>query len=492
MILKDLISDLEYKEIIGKIDIEIFGIAYDSRKCDNKFVFCALKGLKSDGHDFIETAINKGSSVIICEILPLILFDYVTYIQVENTRKALARISHNFYNNPTSKMKIIGVTGTNGKTTITYLLKSIFEENGDKVGIIGTTGIMIGDEKIPSTHTTPESLELCGYFDLMQKKSVNIVIMEVSSHSLDQHRVDFIDFDTALFTNLTPDHLDYHHDMQDYASAKKKLFDMLKPEAKAILFNNSEFSKYLIKDCKTEFIKFIGRNDKSDYKIEKENLGLGDSSFKLIINNSEELNIQTILSGMFNIDNAAIAAATALINNLSDDIIIKGLVKTTGAPGRMQQIKLKNGALAIVDYAHTPDALEKALIACREVLNSTDNPGHLICVFGCGGDRDKSKRPVMGRIAQNLADYTVITSDNPRCEDPNQIIMDIMDGLDFMSKYKFFPIINRPAAIKEACRVSEKGDLILVAGKGHEDYQVIGTQKFHFDDVEELMKWNNI
>ena len=490
MKLNDIISGLNCKKIIGKTNLVISGIAYDSRKCKNNYIFCALRGTLSEGHNYIDSAIINGSTVIICEELPAILNKDIVYILVENTRKALSTISHNYYGNPSSKLTIIGVTGTNGKTTITYLLKSIFEENGDVVGIIGTTGILIGDEKLPATHTTPESLELCGYFALMADKGVSKVIMEVSSHALSQYRVDNIDFNTAVFTNLTQDHLDYHHDMNDYAKAKKKLFDLMKPESKAILFDNSEYSKYLVKDCKSEIIEFIGRTEYSDFKIHNEKLGLGDSSFEISINGNSEIKIHTILSGRFNIDNAAIAAAIAIINEVKLEVIIKGLSKTNGAPGRMQQIKLINGALAIVDYAHTPDALEKALTACREVLNSNNRPGKLICVFGCGGDRDKTKRPLMGRIAASFSDFTVITSDNPRNEAPEIIIEEIIGGFSEINQ-NYITYIKRSEGILFACNISKENDIILIAGKGHENYQIIGEKKAHFDDIEELIKWNN-
>lgn len=491
MILKDLIEKVEISQIIGTDSIEINGIAYDSRKIESSWLFVAMKGSQVDGHDFIGKAIENGAKAILCEHLPEGFYEKITWIVSNDPREALAKISHNFFGNPTQKMSIIGITGTNGKTTTTFLMKSIFEEAGDKCGLIGTTGIIIGDEFIPATHTTPESLELCAYFDLMLKKGVKTVLMEVSSHALDQHRVDYIDFDTVLFTNLTPDHLDYHKDMVDYATAKKKLFDMLKPEAKGLLFNLSEFTDYFVQDTKARTY-LMGRFDSPDFLIGNENIGLGNSEFRMSLPlkfGIPTINIKTKLSGRFNIDNAALAAGAAILNGVDIKIVIKALSNAAGAPGRMQTVNLSNGALALVDYAHTPDALEKALIACREVLQHAGAVGRLITVFGCGGDRDRTKRPVMGNIASDKADLAIITSDNPRTEDPNAIIREIYAGIDDANRRNVMIIPDRAEAIDYAVEISKMNDLILVAGKGHEDYQIIGKEKLHFDDTEQLMRF---
>lgn len=492
MTLKDLIEHIELIEIRGSDSININGIAYDSRKIQSGWLFAALRGSQVDGHDFIGKAIENGAKAILCEQVPSGYYENITWIISDNSRKTLAELSHRYFDNPSAKMRIIGITGTNGKTTTTYLMKSIFEEAGDKCGLIGTTGIIIGNKLIPATHTTPESLELCEYFDTMVKSGVNTVLMEVSSHALDQHRVDNINFDTVLFTNLTPDHLDYHKDMVEYATAKKKLFDMLKPTAKGLLFNLSEFTGYFVKDTKAKTY-LMGRFDNPDFLIGNEKIGLGNSEFRMVIPiefGLPPIDIKTKLSGRFNIDNAALAAGAAFISGIEPNIILSALANATGAPGRMQTVNLSNGALALVDYAHTPDALEKALIACREVLQYAQSDGRLIVVFGCGGDRDRTKRPVMGNIASFNADFAIITSDNPRTEDPNDIIQEIYAGIDDENRSNVMIIPDRAEAIDYAFEISKRNDLILVAGKGHENYQIIGSERHHFDDTEQLMKYN--
>jgi UDP-N-acetylmuramyl tripeptide synthase len=596
--LSELIKNLTIEQIIGEIDMEISSIQYDSRKSENDALFVAITGNQVDGHDYIQKAIEKGATVIVCERIDENI-DYqphITFLLVKNSRIALANLSHNYYGNPTKDLKVIGVTGTNGKTTITFLLKSIFESAGEKVGIIGTTGIFIGDEKVPATHTTPESLELCSIFNEMKEKGVTIVAIEVSSHSLDQHRVDGINFNAALFTNLTHDHLDYHSNYENYANAKKMLFDMLPEDSVAIVNADDEYGNYMLQDCISRHKYTIGRKQKTedrslksedrslnpefgsltiegtintpDFIIKNENLGIDFSEFTLTMidmkpgtgdwgretvaslqncpstgeneqrttNNEQrttnnehrnntplnplsrgeleneqrttniehrtnssldplsrgevDFSIRTKLLGRFNIDNAGICAALAHSMRLENSAICDGLLSSNGAPGRMHRIILKNGAVAIVDYAHTPDALEKALNACRDIIISSGClDSRLICVFGCGGDRDNTKRPVMGRIASSIADYAIITSDNPRTEDPDKIIEEIYDGIDKAHKNKVVQLTNRHEAIKYAVSISNSKDLILVAGKGHEDYQIIGKQKFHFSDIEELEKF---
>lgn len=489
MNLSELIKDIETKELIGNDSIEISGIAYDSRRAEKGYVFFALRGAKLDGHNFISTALDNGAIAVVCEQVPEDLKNLpITFVVVENSRKALASIVHKFYGEPTKRLRIIGITGTNGKTTTTFLIKSILEAGSEKCGLIGTTGIMIGDEKLDATHTTPESLELCILFDRMIAEGIKTCIMEVSSHSLHQYRVAEIDFDYALFTNLTADHLDYHKDMYEYAMAKKMLFDMLKPEAKAIIFDNSEFSGFMAHDCKAD-VRYIGRNPGNDFYIVKEQLNLGQSSFVINIQNKEQkeqISLETKLTGRFNIDNAALAASVAFLFGLEKDIIIRALSEANGAPGRMQKLELKSGALALVDYSHTPDALEKALNTCRDILENADLEGKLICVFGCGGDRDKIKRPIMGGLSAEIADLTIITSDNPRTEDPIDIIEQIYSGVieEYQNKVILKP--NREEAISFAVSITEPNDILLVAGKGHETYQIIGNEKHHFDDLEQI------
>ena len=492
MKLLDLIEELNVLEIHGGLDVDISGICYDSRKCKENFLFTALRGFNLDGHKFIAAAEKLRAKAVVCEEIPADeTYNGMTFIKVPNSRKALACITNKFYGEPSKKLNVVGVTGTNGKTTTTYLIKSIYEAAGEQTAVIGTTGIIIGDEELPATHTTPESLELNELFVEILKHNIQNVIMEVSSHSLSQERVSYIDFDVAMFTNLTPDHLDFHTDMFEYATAKKKLFDMLKPEAKAIIFDNSEFSEYVVRDCKAPVI-FVGRNEANDYIIKNEVIELGKSKYTLLNKaKKSKIEVKTHLSGKFNIDNSAMAFVFGLESGFNETVIRDALFMAGGAPGRMQTIKLSNNSLAVVDYAHTPDALEKALLACREILDSQKNSGNLICVFGCGGDRDKTKRPIMGNISARIADYTIITSDNPRSEEPDKIIEQIYNGIENELKTKVVQITNRAEAIKYAVNLAMEGDILLVAGKGHEKYQIIGSERIPFDDLEEIIKNDN-
>jgi len=366
-------------------------------------------------------------------------------------------------------------------------MKSMFEAFGETTGIIGTTGIFFGKEKIEATHTTPESLELAGILSKMKNAGVKNVVMEVSSHALHQHRADCINFDSALFTNLTHDHLDYHLTMEEYASAKKKLFEMLKPDGTAIVFDNSPFSEFIVENIKAKNKFFIGRKNTCNYIIDNENLSLHKSSYNLLTKSTGSIELQTKLTGRFNIDNSAIVAAWFLNKGYSLDKVREFLSQAEGAPGRMQKVNIGNGAIALVDYAHTPDALEKALLSCREILkNSGIEAGRIISVFGCGGDRDKTKRPEMGGISAGLADFSFVTSDNPRTENPEAILDDIFSGIGQNLLSRCERIADRSKAIEKAVRFSRNGDIILIAGKGHENYQIIGKEKIHFDDVEEL------
>lgn len=485
--ISQLIYEDEYNEYFLERDIKISSICYDSRKCSHGSLFVAIPGEKFDGHDFIEKAVENGATAIICQKIPDNAQSLgVAIIKVDSSRKMLAKISHRWYDDPSKKMKIIGVTGTNGKTTITYLLRSIFEQNGEKCGISGTTGIILPEEIIKATHTTPESLELCGHLAYMRDKGIDTVVMEVSSHALVQHRVSEINFDAAVFTNLTHEHLDYHNSLEEYAKAKKKLFDMLPENGKAIVHDLSEESRLMIKDTIAKEKLTVGRRATSDIKIINEKMLTDRSEFDLVFYN-KKLHISTPLIGKFNIENTALAASLGLIMNIESNNIKKGIKASHGAPGRMQRIALRNGAAGVVDYAHTPDALEKALQACREVLVASNSKGKLICVFGCGGDRDRLKRPKMGKIATGISDICIITNDNPRTEDPDDIFSDIIKGIKKSSDYEI--ITARKEAIQKAYELSAKSDLILIAGKGHETYQIIGNTKHHFDDFEEISRF---
>lgn len=497
--LRELLNGIDVTDYQGDLDVSITGLQYDSRKIEEGYLFIANKGEKFDGHQFLESAFSKGSIAAIVDSdysIPESL-KIPTIIKVKNTRQALAILSKNWFDDPSKELNVIGVTGTNGKTTITYLLKSIFSEAGYNTGLIGTTGILINDNLIPATHTTPESLELNSLFSRMRDEKIEYVFMEVSSHSLDQHRVDGISFKAGVFTNLTLDHLDYHSTMDEYARAKKMLFDMLDEDSVAVAFNNSDYLSYILSECKSRKIFITGRNKDDDIRITDEKIFLNHSEYELIqkenknILRDKKIKIRTVLPGKFNIENTALSFIMAVSLGVDETIAQETLLNATGAPGRMQKLNLKNGAIAIVDYAHTPDALEKALKACREILKSDSqvSKGRLISVFGCGGDRDKTKRPIMGKISSELADYTFITSDNPRTEDPDRIVKQIYSGISSEGKKTVRMISARQEAIEAAVEFSNNGDIILVAGKGHEKYQIIGTEKIHFDDVEILEKY---
>jgi UDP-N-acetylmuramoyl-L-alanyl-D-glutamate--2,6-diaminopimelate ligase len=486
-ILSEILNKISYKDFFGSNDIEITSVEYDSRKCETDSCFIAIKGDNSNGHDFINQTIENGSSLVVCEFLPSVdlINPGISYMIVDNSRIALAEISHAFYDEPSKKLKVIGITGTNGKTTTTFLIKSILESAGFKAGIIGTTGIFIGSNKIEASLTTPESSDLAKIFSTLIDKKADYAIMEVSSIALIQHRLDCINFTAVCFSNLTLDHLDFHNNMDNYANAKKLLFDMLDKNAFAIVNSDDPYSDFMIDNIKCKNIIKVGRINNPDFKIIKEELSIQGNSF-LLYSKEQMLNIRTSLIGKFNVDNSAMAATVGHILGIDYGSIQNGLCISNGAPGRMEKVNFPNGAIGIVDYSHTPDALEKALKSCKESLIESKSKGSLICVFGCGGDRDKSKRSVMGKISEENADNTIITSDNPRTENIKTIIEDILQGITNKKKVKV--IEDRAKAIAEAYRLSKKGDIILLAGKGHENYQIVGKEKFHFDDKEEFNK----
>lgn len=467
-------------EIIGNPDIEITSIAFDSRKVKLGTLFFAIPGNVSDGHLFIANAVSQGAVAIVCEELPKELDPNVTWLKTDNSRKALAISAHKFLGEPSKYIKVIGITGTNGKTTITYILKSIFEYAGYKCGLIGTTGNFIGNDFFEATHTTPDPIQLAELFSKMSLSGVEYVFMEVSSHALTQNRADGIHFDGAVFTNLTHEHLDYHKTINEYALAKQIIFNQLDSNGFAIVNSDSEFADFMISETKARVVR-VGRKE-ADYLISKERLFYDYSHYKI----NERL-LKTPLIGRFNIDNTAQCFAVASELGIDAEVIAQAMEQANGAPGRMQRLKLNTGGSAIVDYAHSPDALENALSTCREILHHSC--GRLICVFGCGGDRDKQKRPIMGKIATDITDYAIITNDNPRTEDPQDIINGILAGIAENKKDSYEIITDRAKAIERSCKMTNAGDILLIAGKGHEDYQIIGNEKRHFSDIEELQKY---
>lgn len=459
-ILKDVNLEREYN-----------GIEYDSRKIKENFIFIALDGANVDGHNFIDLAVQSGATCIVVS-KEIELKHNVSYVLVENLRQKLGYIASNYFNWPQKKLKIIGVTGTNGKTSSTYMIEKLL--GNKKITRIGTIEYKIEDEIIEAVNTTPESLDLIKIFDKTFKKGIEYVIMEVSSHSLELGRVETLNFDYALFTNLTQDHLDYHKNMENYFMAKRKLFLKLKDIKNSVINIDDEYGKRLY----DEFIK------KSDEVISY-SLNAGDLTGEFLEDNkirikyeNKEFIANFKLLGDFNLYNTL--GAIGIVLKLGENIekIMERLKELEPAPGRFETVDCSQDYKVIVDYAHTPDALENVI----KVAKNIKNRGRVITIFGCGGDRDRTKRPIMAKISEDYSDTTILTSDNPRTEEPNQIFADVKKGFKFEEKHIFEP--DREEAIKKAINIAEKNDIILITGKGHETYHIIGLKKYHFDDKE--------
>jgi UDP-N-acetylmuramoyl-L-alanyl-D-glutamate--2,6-diaminopimelate ligase len=461
-------------------NIMIRNITYDSRKVSNGSLFVAIKGYKVDGHSFLETAERNGAVAALVENKNAAL--KIPQIVVENCRPKMAQIVKEFYSPELLQLRTIGITGTNGKTTTTYLVKSVLENAGLSSGLIGTIEYDIGNEKISSWNTTPESTDMLDMMYSMHSKGQKGCVMEVSSHGLSLNRVDGIDFEVAVFTNLSHDHLDFHKDIEDYFSAKHRLFNLLKSNGVAVVNADDEYGQRLIKKIPQECITF-GLNSRAQVYSENWTSTLNGLSIE-IITPIGNLNINSPLIGQFNVENILAAVAVGLAFKFDLKTIKKGIEQIERIQGRLEPVKLKNNRVGIVDYSHTPDALQKSL---RELNKITTNS--LWVVFGCGGDRDKSKRPVMGKIAKDFATRIIITSDNPRSENPKNIIEEILEGISIKDNVVVEP--NRKAAIEYALKNSESNDIILIAGKGHETYQEINGIKHPFDDrqiIEEFDK----
>lgn len=479
MSLNDILKSIDFQLLKGKLDLEINKIEYDSRKIEKNDLFFCIEGFTVDGHKYIKSAIEKGAiAIVVQKDIEATIEDDITIIKVEDSRKALALASSNLYNNPSKKLKIIGITGTNGKTTSGFMVKSILEQSGYKVGLIGTVANYIGDKKLHSERTTPESLELHKLFNDMVKEGVTYCVMEVSSHSLALNRVYGIEFSEGIFTNLTQDHLDFHKTFENYFNAKFKLFENSKTSIINIDDKYGKKIKEKIKESLTYSLE--GKGD-----LTAEDLHLHSRGIEFTLKYKEIKETITLsLSGKYNVYNALGCIGATLCEGCTIEQIKEGLKKVT-VPGRCEIVTLNEnlGYDIILDYAHTPDSLENILKSVREFTK-----GKLIVVFGCGGDRDKTKRPIMGKIGSDLSDIAIITSDNPRSEEPMDIIDDITKGID---KDNYVIIENRKDAIKHAMEIAKENDIIVVAGKGHEDYQVLKNKTIHFDErevVSELIK----
>jgi UDP-N-acetylmuramoyl-L-alanyl-D-glutamate--2,6-diaminopimelate ligase len=485
-LLSELLHYISILSIQGTTDQNVSSIEHDSRICAENALFVAIRGTtQSDGHDYIESAIDNGARSIVCSQFPAFLHSDCTYILVQDTREAAAHLANAFYDFPSQSLRIVGVTGTNGKTTVTYLLKQLLEANGEKIGLIGTTGNMIGNELLPTNYTTPEAPELYRLLARMIDAGITTVVMEVSSHALVLKRVLGIRFAAAIFTNLTHDHLDFHGSMEEYAKAKQMLFTSLDKNSISILNGNSEYAGLMSMESKST-VYLSGGNPNCDLYIDDEVFSMDKTEFTL---NGYRYSMP--LLGKFNVENIVLCIGVCRAWGMERDKIAHVLDTIKGAPGRMERISLHNGSIAIIDYAHTPDALENTLLA----LCLMDSSQNLIVIFGCGGNRDTLKRAEMGVIADDYADTIILTNDNPRFEDPDTILNDILHGIE--DKQKVIVIPNRAEAITRGLELAEIGNtIVLIAGKGHETCQIIGKEKMFFSDKDEVLKYlckeNNI
>jgi len=486
MELTQLLNSLHAIQVTGDVQRkDVSGIHYDSRRVKANSIFVAIKGFNSDGHKFINEAINNGAIAVVIEDNNSIPEHYfhlrkIARILVSNSRIALAELANAFYKEAASRLYSYAITGTNGKTTTTYLLKNILEVAGKKTGLIGTISNIIGDKIVESSMTTPESSDLHELFFSMISEQCASVVMEISSHSLALERVYGIPFNVAIFSNITSDHLDFHETFENYLDAKKKLFDGLTPTAFAVVNCDDEHYLNLVKDCKAKIITY-GKSDNADFRISNISFDLSGTNFSLF-NNGEEFKVETPLIGEFNAYNAASAFTAAFVGGISVYQILYGIKTVPLVPGRFEIVTGRNKKV-VIDYSHTADSLEKAIINLRKVMSAENK---LVTVFGCGGDRDVTKRPQMGRIATELSESVIITNDNPRNENPETIIFDIKKKI---TKNNYEIILDREEAIKKAITGSEDSAVILIAGKGHENYQIINGVKHHFSDKEVAEKY---
>lgn len=472
-------------------DFTVSGLTYDSRKIKDGYVFFAIKGYKEDGNKYVPKAIENGAKAIITDTASAkeITVKGVNIIGVEDVRKVMAQMAFEFYARPTDKIKLIGVTGTNGKTTITYLLRHIFETAGFKCGLVGTIDYSTGVKKQESKLTTPDSIEINAMLKEMVDAGIDYCFMEVSSIALVLHRVYGLHFASGVFTNLTSEHLDLHTNMQNYFEAKKILFDNLDSATFAVSNMDDIYGIGIVKNTKAKKIYYSMISDESEYRAVDEKISMGGISFD-ILNKGNKYKMTSSLTGRFNIYN--ILAAVSLARSLKIDFeVIQKAISTFGAVnGRFNKVELPNKAYAVIDYSHTSDSLKNAVESAVEIRNMNPEKGRVITIFGCGGNKDRTKRPAMGEIATSLSDYTIITSDNPRFEDPMDIIKEILEGVK--TKDNFEVNANREEAIKRGIEISKKGDIILICGKGHETYQEVMGVRSHFDDKEMVEKYFNL
>lgn len=483
--LKDILYKVGIEAVQGATDITISKIEFDSRKIELNDVFVAIRGTLSDGHDYIEKALSLGAMAVVCEEFPSVIVNGVTYVKVKDSNEALAFLAANYYDNPSENIKLVGVTGTNGKTTIASLLYQLFKKAGYKVGLLSTVKIMVDTEEFKATHTTPDSLTLNYYLDQMIHDGCEFCFMEVSSHGVHQKRTEALRFSGGVFTNLSHDHLDYHNTFAEYRDVKKSFFDSLSKDAFAITNIDDKNGLVMLQNTKAKKLSYALKSY-ADYKaqiLENQLTGL-----LLKINDNE---VWVKLIGSFNAYNLLAIYGVAVELGIKNDEALRLLSELESVSGRFQFIVSDSKITAIVDYAHTPDALENVLKTIEDIRTKNEQ---LITVVGCGGDRDKTKRPIMANIASSMSDKAIFTSDNPRTENPETIIEEMEKGVEPQNFKKTILILDRKQAIKTACQLANPNDIILIAGKGHETYQEINGVRHDFDDLQivtELLKQLN-
>ena len=478
-VLADLLKNVKVIGINGNPDVEINGMELDSRQVKPGGLFFAVKGTVTDGHKFIPKALENGAVAVVCQDLPETMPEGVTFVKLENTEHAVGQIATDFYGDPTSKMKLVGVTGTNGKTTIATVLYNMFRRLGFKAGLLSTVCNYVDGQPIPTEHTTPDPITLNRLLAQMVEAGCQYAFMEVSSHAVAQNRIGGLRFAGGLFTNLTRDHLDYHKTFENYRDAKKAFFDNLPKDAFAITNADDKNGMVMVQNTKAT-VKTYSVKQMADFKAKIIECHFEGMYLEI---NGREVGVQFI--GKFNVSNLlAVYGAAVMLGQQPEDVLV-AMSEMKSVNGRFEAITAPKGFTAIVDYAHTPDALENVLNAIHDVL---EGKGQVITVCGAGGNRDKGKRPIMAQEAVRQSDRVIITSDNPRFEEPQDIINDMLAGLDEEQRKKVFSIVDRREAIRLACDIAQKGDVVLIAGKGHEDYQEIKGVKHHFDDKEEVRK----
>ncbi|SMC99067.1 UDP-N-acetylmuramoyl-L-alanyl-D-glutamate--2,6-diaminopimelate ligase [Pedobacter nyackensis] len=482
MKLQEVLYGITITNLVGHTNKEVTALVFDSRQVTKGAVFFAIKGTLSDGHAYISNVVSAGVGVVVCEQIPEEKADDVTYIEVADSSVALGKMAANFYGNPSAKLKLIGITGTNGKTTIATLLFKLFRELGYKVGLISTVQNHINDQIIPATHTTPNPIALNKLLQDMVNAGCDYCFMEVSSHAVTQHRIEGLSFAGGVFSNITHDHLDFHKTFDNYIKAKKAFFDVLPASSFALTNLDDKNGMVMLQNTKATK-KTYALKQLADFRAK-----IVENSFNGLHLDINDADVFFKLVGSFNAYNLLAVYGTAMLLEQDQLTVLTTLSNLTGAEGRFEYVSL-NGIIGIIDYAHTPDAVQNVLSTIQDIRKGTEQ---VITIIGCGGDRDKTKRPIMAQVASDWSDKVILTSDNPRTENPQKIVEEMEVGVSPTNKRKTLSIVDRREAIKTACHLAKPGDIILLAGKGHEKYQEINGVRYHFDDKEELMEQLNL